>query len=139
MHGCGVRYPGFIVDNRAPSGSTEPRRYRFLRRFRLRKRYDFLRVQQAGRRHRGRFLTFLQAPAAEAEGRIGITVSRKVGHSPARSFTRRRLRELYRLHRHLWPTGLDVVVVANPGAAEAPWAELLQEWLSWMNRQSKRR
>ena len=127
------------MDNRATSGSAEPRRYRFLRRFRLRKRYDFLRVQQAGRRHRGKFLTFLLAPALEAEGRIGITVSKKVGHSPARAFTKRRLRELYRLHRHLWPIGVDVVVVANPGAAEAPWGELLQEWLSWMSRQGKRR
>jgi ribonuclease P protein component len=98
-----------------------------------------LRVQQAGRRHRGKFLTFLQAAAAESEGRIGITVSKKVGNSPARALTKRRLRELYRLHRDIWPTGVDVVVVANPGAAQARWSELLQEWLSWISRQSKRR
>ncbi len=57
-------------------------------------------------------------------GRVGLTVSRKVGNAVVRSKLRRRLRELVRKSRPRWSAGWDVVLVARPAAREASFAEL---------------
>ena len=51
--------------------------------------------------------------------RIGITVSKKLGHAVVRNRTRRRLREVYRLHEDLFQPGWDLVVVARSRAVNA--------------------
>jgi ribonuclease P protein component len=122
------------MDEAPAPDSPPPPDARYRKRFRLRRRAEFLRVQQKGRRQRLQHLTVLYTPAAEPEGRFGITVSKKVGHAPARALVKRRLREIYRTHRTLWPLQWDVVVVAGPSAATAPWQELRNDLLQWLQR-----
>ena len=61
--------------------------------------------------------------------RVGITVSKKLGHAVVRNRTRRRLREIYRLHEDRFLPGCDIVVVARSRAVEAPFADLTASYL----------
>lgn len=56
--------------------------------------------------------------------RVGFVVSKAVGGAVVRNRTKRRLREIMRAELSALPAGVDVVVRANPGAAEATFDEL---------------
>ena len=58
--------------------------------------------------------------------RVGITVSKKLGHAVVRNRTRRRLREVYRLK---FIPGWDIVVVARSRSVEAPFEKLTESYL----------
>ncbi len=62
--------------------------------------------------------------------RVGITVSKKLGHAVVRNRTRRRLREIYRLNEDCFQPGWDVVVVARVRAVDAPFEKLTRSYLS---------
>ena len=62
--------------------------------------------------------------------RVGITVSKKLGHAVVRNRTRRRLREIYRLNEQRFQPGWDIVVVARTRAVEAPFGKLTASYLS---------
>jgi len=57
--------------------------------------------------------------ALAGSGRVGITVSRKVGGAVVRNRVKRWIRECYRRRHPEFPAQVDVVVVARPAAAEA--------------------
>ena len=61
--------------------------------------------------------------------RVGVTVSKKLGHAVVRNRTRRRLREVYRLHEEQFTPGWDIVVVARTRAVEAPFDKLTASFL----------
>jgi len=63
----------------------------------------------------------------EAPARLGLTVSRRVGGAVVRTRVKRRLREWFRRHRDLFPTGRDFVVIARPAAATASADEVGRE------------
>lgn len=85
---------------------------------RLRKRAEFVAIQQSGQKHHGRHVLALarQRSNAELPGRLGITVTKKVGNAVVRNRIRRLVREWMRLHGWV-PTGWDLVVVAKDSAA----------------------
>lgn len=62
--------------------------------------------------------------------RVGITVSKKLGHAVVRNRIRRRLREIYRLNEAQFLPGYDIVVVARTRAVEASFQELRESYLS---------
>ena len=64
------------------------------------------------------------------ENRVGITVSKKLGHAVVRNRTRRRLREIYRLNEAQFQPGWDIVVVARTRAVEAPVEKLTASYLA---------
>jgi ribonuclease P protein component len=61
---------------------------------------------------------------------VGITVSKKLGKAVIRNRTRRRLREVYRLHEARFTPGWDIVVVARSRAVDAPFPKLVEAYLS---------
>lgn len=63
------------------------------------------------------------------KNRVGITVSKKLGHAVVRNRTRRRLREVYRLNEVCFSPGWDIVVVARTRAVEAPFEKLTASYL----------
>ena len=72
-------------------------------------------MQGTGRKiHTQHFLIF----SLPGSGRLGITVSKKVGNAVTRNRIRRLVREFVRLDRWV-PAASDVVVVAKRSAAEA--------------------
>ena len=66
----------------------------------------------------------------EGLNRVGITVSKKLGHAVVRNRVRRRLREIHRLNERRFQTGWDIVVVARSRAVTAEYAELERAYLS---------
>lgn len=77
-----------------------------------------MRVRQAGERAvKGCLIAnWLRLPV-EAQSRLGVVVSKKVGNSVIRSRVKRLLRESYRQHQHELMQPLDLVLVARPSIA----------------------
>ena len=90
----------------------------------MRLRADYLAIQNKGRRVGG---TNLLVFALAGNGRMGITVSRKVGGAVVRNRVKRWIRECYRRRRTDFPGTVDFVVVARPAAAEAGHAGICRE------------
>lgn len=98
---------------------TAGRPLTFPKHARLRKRADYLRVQQQGRRQHTDCFVVLKGPSAGATTRIGITVSTRIGSAVVRNRVKRMVREIVRASwRDIQPPG-DVVIIAKPGAAQA--------------------
>ena len=69
-----------------------------------------------------------------SRNRIGITVSKKLGHAVVRNRTRRRLREVYRLNEQRFLPGYDIVVVARTRAIYGRYADLERSFLQLMKK-----
>ncbi len=103
-----------------------PGAFSFPKEVRLRRRGEFLRVQDKGFKITADCLLCLVLPNGRADGltRLGLTVSTKVGPSVVRNRIRRRLRELFRVRKATLPKGLDMVFIARGSAAQADFARL---------------
>ncbi|RMG31759.1 MAG: ribonuclease P protein component [Gammaproteobacteria bacterium] len=114
------------------------RDHRFRPRHRLRTPAEFRRVFARGQRSSDRELTVLALPNGRPYPRLGMAVSRKVSKKAVvRNRLRRRIREVFRLHRGELP-GLDLVVVARPGAAELDYHTLEQRLRGHWRRLARR-
>jgi ribonuclease P protein component len=100
---------------------------------RLRRRREFLAVQEDGVKVHGRHLWAVAKRISMSEGRAGFTVTKKVGNAVTRNRLRRQMREWLRTHGWV-PAGLDVVFIARESAAAAQ-ASALREDLARVVRQ----
>lgn len=101
---------------------------RFRREERLRKRREFLRVYEQGKKIRGSFVFVYLLENDLAVSRLGLTVSRKVGRPVVRNRVKRRLREVFRRHKNLIERPCDVVLNVRRAAAEASYTSLEKEF-----------
>jgi ribonuclease P protein component len=85
---------------------------------RLRQRVDYVAVQNGGIKLHGRHVLAMarRRDQPEQAGRLGITVTKKVGNAVVRNHIKRRIREWMRINGWV-PSGWDVVVVAKDSAA----------------------
>ena len=112
----------------AALGSASGRRLlRLLPTDRLRKRFEFGRVRDQGRRVYTKSFVILLRPNAEGGQRLGLTVSQKVGGAVRRNRVKRLLREVFRTGRELFPARSDVVVIAKAGCSVDSFAEVRAE------------
>lgn len=105
-------------------------RFTFPKEVRLRRRSEFLKVQDKGQKVTADCLLCLVLPNGRPDGvtRLGLTVSTKVGPSVVRNRIRRRLRELFRVRKESLPKGLDMVFIARSSAKEADWPRLVRAY-----------
>lgn len=89
----------------------------FPKQMRLRKRKEFLAVYRQGKRYSGTAFTFWILKRDHGAGRLGITVSRKVGKAVVRNRIKRVVREYFRHHSATF-AATDVVIDAKPQAAQ---------------------
>jgi ribonuclease P protein component len=91
---------------------------RITKAMRLRRRAEYVEVQKVGQKLHGRHVLALARKRSDPElvGRLGITVTKKVGNAVVRNRIRRLVREWLRLHGWI-PPGWDIVVVAKDSAA----------------------
>lgn len=99
---------------------------------RLRRRPEFVAVQSTGRKvHGNGFVALvLRTEGATlsplARGRIGFTVTKRIGNAVTRNRIKRRAREWLRTHGWV-PAGLDVVFIAKDAAATQSPAALAED------------
>lgn len=101
-----------------------PPTQRFKPEDRLRQRREFERVYAHARKAWGKGFTVFVAPGDEGHHRLGLAVGRRVGKAVLRNRVKRRLREVFRLHRSRWPGCYDIVVHGRAEVAEMPFVEL---------------
>ncbi|MEZ4501673.1 MAG: ribonuclease P protein component [Dehalococcoidia bacterium] len=91
----------------------------------LRKARDFDQAFRRGRRSRQRLLAMVARPNDLEATRVGFAISRRVGGAVVRNRVRRRLKALLRELPIAQPT--DLVLTAQPAAAEATFADLRRD------------
>ena len=98
---------------------------------RVRKRTEYLRIQQAGHRVVSPGFVFMLERAVPSRGpRLGITASRRVGNAVERNRAKRLVREAFRAVRSSWPAGVDVVVIVRHALGNKKLADVVAEWQS---------
>lgn len=95
----------------------------------LKENHLFRRLYQKGKTAADSRLALYVRPNGRQGNRLGLTVSTKLGHAVVRNRTRRRLREVYRLHEDELICGRDVVIVARVRAAESTYQQLEKSFL----------
>ncbi|MDP3154698.1 MAG: ribonuclease P protein component [Archangium sp.] len=115
-----------------PAEADQPKQhpFSFPKELRLRRRSEFLRVQDKGHKITADCLLCLVLPNGTPDRvtRLGLTVSTKVGPSVVRNRIRRRLRELFRVRKASLPQGLDMVFIARSSAREADWPRMVRAY-----------
>ena len=95
----------------------------------LKKRRDFVRVQNASQKRRGKRLVVLKDQSVSQDSlRVGYTVSKRVGNAVVRNRVKRRLREMTRASAALLQPGWDYVIIARHSAAFADYRSLLKDF-----------
>jgi ribonuclease P protein component len=99
----------------------------FPKRARLRKRWEFERLQKGAAKIIRPLVLALWRPNGAGLVRLGITASKRVGNAVARNRGKRWVREWFRRERSTLPAGLDLVLVLRPGVLQAGHDALLRD------------
>jgi ribonuclease P protein component len=94
---------------------------------RIRRRGEFQRVFDAGRRAHGRYLTIIAAPAAGTASRLGIVASRKLGGAVVRNRAKRLIRQVFRTESGP-AVPSDLVVIPKAAATKAKAATIASDY-----------
>lgn len=95
--------------------------------FRLKKKYQFNYVYRVGKTAGGKFMVLYYCPSKNKNVKVGISVSKKIGHAVVRNRTKRRLRECIMPHLSLLNPNYNLVIVAKQSAADASFYSLNAE------------
>lgn len=103
-----------------PSNALPPGR-------RLRRRAEFQRVFETGRRAHGRYVTIIAATGA-SHARLGIVASKKLGGAVLRNRAKRLIRETFRTLDEAAPARVDLVVVPKVTLFDASLSRLREDF-----------
>ena len=95
----------------------------------LKENYEFRRTYQKGVSAVSPVMVLYCRKNRLGRNRLGLVSSTKLGHAVVRNRVRRRLRELYRLHKEELLPGYDLIVVARVRAVDMPYAKLEKQYL----------
>lgn len=108
---------------------------RFSKASRLRRRSDFQRVFETGRRAQGRFVTVVFAPNDLGGARLGIVASKKLGDAVRRNRAKRLIRELFRqAPLQAGRQGVDLVVIPRRELLDATYSSLENDFRTILRR-----
>jgi ribonuclease P protein component len=109
-----------------PSNALPPSR-------RIRRRGEFQRVFDAGRRAHGRYLTIIAAPSAGPDSRLGIVASKKLGGAVVRNRAKRLIRQVFRTEASP-AVAYDLVIIPKHTALQAVITELVSDYKATLKR-----
>lgn len=103
---------------------------------RVRRRGEFKRAFDGGRRIHGRLLTLVAVPSSGPDSRLGIVASRKIGNAVARNRAKRLIRQAFRTTEPP-NSAFDLVVILKPGTPVADISSLTAEYKLALRRLQK--
>ena len=105
----------------------------------VKENHEFRRIYRKGRSAVSPYLVVYCQKNREGRSRLGVTVSKKLGHAVVRNRVRRRLREIYRLNSHQLKTGWDIVIVARSRCVGAEYSRMDAAFMAACEKLSLRR
>lgn len=115
----------------APGSAAQRGSMRLRATDRVRKRFEFRRVRDVGRRvHTKSFLLLVSAHGEGQSSRLGMTVTKQVAGAVGRNRIKRLLREVFRQNRGLFPDATDIVVVAKRAGSVQSYGEVRDEMIA---------
>ena len=115
-----------------PFGDREdvspPLRFTLPARLRVKRAALFQEAFRQNQKQVGRYIVLWSRAGEDADVRLGVVASKKVGNSVARSRAKRRMREWFRLNRHRLTPPDDVILVARRSILDAPIADLNRDF-----------
>ncbi len=99
---------------------------------RLRKHAEFVRAQARRSTRRvgtAHFTLLVAAQSHRGPSRLGLVVGRRIGDAVRRNRVKRLCRECFRTWPDLVPDGIDLIVIARPGAPELDLSRVRAEWM----------
>jgi ribonuclease P protein component len=102
-----------VVLNKASTESFSPS---FTKEERLQRAEDFSRTRKKGKKTTTKNLFIYTVLNDKGIRRLGLSVSKRVGHSPKRARTKRLLREFFRQNKDLFPKSTDILIVVKSGS-----------------------
>jgi len=109
-----------------PSNALPPAR-------RIRRRGEFQRVFDAGRRAHGRYLTIIAAPSPGPDSRLGIVASKKLGGAVVRNRAKRLIRQVFRTETAP-DRPSDLVIIPKHAALQVVITELVTDYKTTLRR-----
>ena len=102
--------------------------FSFTKQERLHLSRDFQEISRKGRVYTCRAIKIVIAGKAQDTGaRLGLIVSRKLGDAVVRNKLKRRLREIFRLNKHLFTGGADMLFIPRNPAVGLSYGQLREE------------
>ena len=92
-------------------------RFSFTKADRILNRGSFVLLAKTGKTVRNRHFIGVYSPGQCNRIRLGITVTRRVGHAVRRNIIKRHTREYFRLNRHSFTGNWDIILIAKKEAA----------------------
>lgn len=112
--------------------------FRMERKKRLLKRKDFLFIQKRGHRSFGKLAVIIGHQNRDLpNGRLGITVPKKIGPAHERNLIKRRIRHIVRLYQDIF-LKQDLVIIAREATILAGFLDLKEDLLSSISRLTKK-
>jgi ribonuclease P protein component len=102
----------------------------FPRQFRVVKTAEYQKLYREGRKTYSERFVLFSCENGLGHGRIGITVSRKIGGAVVRNRIKRLFREIFRRSRGQIPNQLDILVNAKAACVGVSYVELRAEFLA---------
>ena len=91
---------------------------------------DFRRIYRRGKSVVTPYLVLYCQKNNRGKTRLGVTVSTKLGKAVIRNRVRRRLREIWRLHRSDMHAGWDIILVARGQSVSAAYQKMDKAYCS---------
>ena len=95
----------------------------------VKENYEFRRIYRKGKTAVSPYLVLYCQKNRQGKTRLGVTVSTKLGKAVIRNRVRRRLREIWRLHRDVLQPGWDIILVARGRAVRSSYQKLDRAYL----------